>query len=242
MADLSSTRVFGKLTVMHDAILKANAQVAGTVTAGSFSGNGSSLTALNASNLSSGTVPDARLPTTAIRWPAFNEVTGKPSSYPATSHTHTWGEVTGQPATATRWPSFSEVTGKPSTYAPSTHSHPISGVTGLQDSLNSKRDANNTAFPRYDLASAVTTATLDLAQQQVFRVDASTARTLSFVNAPGANRAMTVIIHITGNSTVTWPTEIEWDEGAAPELGSVFTRVILIWDGLGWTGNAGGSR
>ena len=38
--------------------------VTGAVTAGSFSGSGASLTALNASNLASGTVPDARFPAT----------------------------------------------------------------------------------------------------------------------------------------------------------------------------------
>ena len=36
--------------------------VTGAVTAGSFSGSGASLTALNADNLASGTVPDARFP------------------------------------------------------------------------------------------------------------------------------------------------------------------------------------
>jgi hypothetical protein len=34
----------------------------GTITADTFSGNGSSITNLNASNLSSGTIPDARFP------------------------------------------------------------------------------------------------------------------------------------------------------------------------------------
>lgn len=38
--------------------------VSGTVTATTFAGSGASLTSLNASNLSSGTVPDARFPTT----------------------------------------------------------------------------------------------------------------------------------------------------------------------------------
>ena len=38
--------------------------VTGAVTAGSFSGSGASLTALNASNLASGTIPDARFPAT----------------------------------------------------------------------------------------------------------------------------------------------------------------------------------
>ena len=62
MADLASTRVFGRLTVMHEAILKANAEIAGTVTAAGFAGDGSQITALNAASLASGTVPVARLP------------------------------------------------------------------------------------------------------------------------------------------------------------------------------------
>ena len=34
----------------------------------------------------------------------------------ASSHTHPWSQVTGQPAQATRWPTFAEVTGKPANY------------------------------------------------------------------------------------------------------------------------------
>ena len=44
MADLASTRVFGKLMVMHEAIVKANAEIVGNVTAAKFIGNGSGLT------------------------------------------------------------------------------------------------------------------------------------------------------------------------------------------------------
>lgn len=95
---------------------------------------------------------------------------------------------------------------------------------------------------RYDLASVASSATLDLAQSNVFRVDASTARTLSLTNAPGANRAMTVVVHITGNAGVTWPNGIAWDEGYAPPLGDSFTRVLLIWDGVEWTGSLGAAR
>jgi hypothetical protein len=43
-----------------------NATFASSVTANSFSGNGASLTSLNASNISSGTINSARLPTTVI--------------------------------------------------------------------------------------------------------------------------------------------------------------------------------
>ena len=38
--------------------------ISGIVTATAFSGSGASLTALNASNLASGTIPDARFPAT----------------------------------------------------------------------------------------------------------------------------------------------------------------------------------
>lgn len=97
-----------------------------------------------------------------------------------------------------------------------------------------KIDAGN--MRRYDLASAATTDTLDLASSNVFRVDASVARTLSFANAPGADRAMTVVAHIAGNSAVTWPAGIDWDSDAAPELGDNETKVVLFWDGIEWSG------
>ena len=105
-----------------------------------------------------------------------------------------------------------------------------------------KRDVSDTSFPRYDLASTSTTSTLDLAQQQVFRVDASSSRTLSFSNAPGSSRAMTVVVHITGSSgAITWPSSIEWVGGSAPELGDNWTDVVLCWNGSIWTGGVRGS-
>ncbi|WP_277810691.1 hypothetical protein [Chromohalobacter canadensis] len=95
------------------------------------------------------------------------------------------------------------------------------------------------SLSRYDLASVATTDTLDLSLRQVFRVDASAARTLAFANAPGTDRAMTVVVHITGNSAVTWPTELGsasvWDAGEVPTLGDNETRVVAIWDGLEWS-------
>lgn len=96
--------------------------------------------------------------------------------------------------------------------------------------------SQSAALTRYDLASISTTATLDLAASNVFRVDASVARTLAFANVPGANRAMTVVVHITGNSAVTWPAGIDWDTDTAPELGDNETKVVLFWDGIEWSG------
>ena len=106
-----------------------------------------------------------------------------------------------------------------------------------------KRDVTNTSFTRYDLSSAPTTSTLDLATRQVFTVDATTtARTLSFANAPGAGKAMTVVVTINGSNAITWPAGINWHGGTAPELGATFTNVVLFWDGVQLTGVLGASQ
>ena len=54
--------------------------------------------------------------TSALRWPTWAEVTGKPATFDPSSHTHPWSQVTDQPVTATRWPSLAEVTGTPANY------------------------------------------------------------------------------------------------------------------------------
>ena len=98
MADLSSTRVFGKLTVIHEAILKANAEITGDVTASSFAGDGSLLTNLNASNLDSGTVPEARLPASALvgdtTYSAGTGITLNGTTFSLTNESYTSAEKT----------------------------------------------------------------------------------------------------------------------------------------------------
>lgn len=94
---------------------------------------------------------------------AWANITGRPSTFAPSSHSHVWADVTGKPTTATRWPQWSEVTGKPTAFAPSTHSHSaadintgtlaagriptlaMSKVSGLQGALNSKWDWNEAA-------------------------------------------------------------------------------------------------
>ena len=111
------------------------------------------------------------------------------------------------------------------------------GVVELDaDDVGAVPQGGSAFFSRYDLASGEVTDTLDLAVMQVFRIDASTPRTLSFANEPGADRAMTVVVHITGNEAVTWPAGIDWDSDAAPELGDNETKVVLFWDGVEWSG------
>jgi hypothetical protein len=58
-------------------------------------------------------------------------VTGKPSTYTPSTHTHLWADVTGEPSYTTRWPNWGEVTSKPSTFTPSTHTHPRGDLTAV---------------------------------------------------------------------------------------------------------------
>lgn len=73
MANLADSIVFGDLTVTRDQLVKGSLTVEGLLSltgnltvSGTISGNGSGLTSLNASNLSTGTVATARLPAAAL--------------------------------------------------------------------------------------------------------------------------------------------------------------------------------
>ena len=67
---------------------------------------------------------------TSLPW---NSITGKPSTFPPQSHTHTWDQITNKPSTytpASHTHSWSEITGKPSSFTPSSHTHSWSEITG----------------------------------------------------------------------------------------------------------------
>lgn len=79
-------------------------------------------------------------PETATRWPKFEEVTGKPDTYPSawaslsgkpSVYPTNWANVSDKPSSATRWPSWDEVTGKPASFTPASHTHSNnSGIGG----------------------------------------------------------------------------------------------------------------
>ncbi|MGO4222131.1 tail fiber domain-containing protein [Lysobacter sp. TAF61] len=80
-------------------------------------------------------------PTTATRWPTFDEVTGKPATYPPANHTHAAADIIAgtfadariaasnvtqhQATLAIAW---GQVTGKPATFTPSAHTHAASEI------------------------------------------------------------------------------------------------------------------
>jgi len=97
----------------------------------------------------------------------------------------------------------------------------------------------SSSLKRYDLDLTAATSVLDLSLGNMFKVNASQARTLTFANLPAATRATTVVLDIVGNSAINWPAGITWNNSQKPQLGDVWTTVILIWVGDGWRGSVG---
>ncbi|MBK5004151.1 hypothetical protein [Pseudomonas sp. S32] len=91
----------------------------------------------------------------------------------------------------------------------------------------------------YDLDVVATASVLNLRASNVFKINASEPRVLSFSNPPAANRAKTVVLHITGKADITWPDGILWNNSQVPVLGNTWTTVILIWVSDGWVGSVG---
>ena len=94
---------------------------------------------------------------TSVTW---SDVTGKPSTFPPSSHTHSISDVTGLQTALDGKSSIShthawgDITGKPATFTPTAHSHVIADVTNLQTTLDGKANtahkhviANVTDFP-----------------------------------------------------------------------------------------------
>lgn len=117
----------------------------------------------------------------------------------------------------------------------------VAGKGGLP--LVAKPDGTGVEYSgslrRYDLDLATATAVLDLSASQVFKINATQPRALTFTNLPSASRAMTAVLHLTGKANITWPPGVLWNNSQLPVLGSTWTTVILIWIGDGWVGSVG---
>jgi hypothetical protein len=100
---------------------------------------------------------DSRLSDTRVPKPHthdWGDIEGKPNTYPATTHGHNLGDVTGLPArlagieqdiadleaaSGGGVTSYEDLTDIPTSFPPEAHAHSISDVTGLQTSLNGKQ-------------------------------------------------------------------------------------------------------
>lgn len=83
---------------------------------------------------------------------------------------------------------------------------------------------------RYDLAITSATTTLDVSQSQVFEVDLSVSRNLSFTNLP-AGRAMPIVVIFSGNAGASWQDTIFWTDSVAPTYSNNRTTISILWTG-----------
>lgn len=94
---------------------------------------------------------------TSVTW---SDVTGKPTTFPPSSHSHAISDVTGLQtaldgkSSTSHTHAWGDITGKPTTFTPTAHSHVIADVTNLQTTLDGKANtahthviANVTDFP-----------------------------------------------------------------------------------------------
>jgi hypothetical protein len=86
--------------------------------------------------------------------PSWASISGKPSTFPPTAHTHDWLDVTGEPATfpaAAHTHDWADVTGEPATYPPTAHTHDwTSGVTGKPSTFAPSTHASSHAVAGSD--------------------------------------------------------------------------------------------
>lgn len=172
--------------------------------------NGSALTNLNASNLASGTVPDARFPATLPAASAANL-----TNVPAANVTGTFGNMT--------------MSG--------------SGTANLQDGVLQRPRIQDYGEVRTTPSISAGTLTLNLENGNVFGVSLNAnITTLTIQNPSASGTACSFTLALTADGTlrtVTWGASVKWAGGVAPTLtstnGKVDIFVFTTWDaGTTW--------
>lgn len=95
--------------------------------------------------------------------PAWNAITGKPSTFPAAAHSHSYDSITGKPSSFTpsaHTHAYSELTGVPSTFTPATHSHSWSQVTGKPSTFTPAPHTHNASDIQGQLPESALPSTL----------------------------------------------------------------------------------
>lgn len=180
--------------------------------------NGSALTNLNASNLGSGTVPDARFPATLPAASAANL-----TNVPAANVTGTFGNLT--------------MSG--------------SGTANLQDGVLQRPRIQDYGEVRTTPSISAGTLTLNLENGNVFGVSLNAnITTLTIQNPSASGTACSFTLALTADGTlrsVTWGASVKWAGGVAPTLtstnGKVDIFVFTTWDaGTTWYGFTAGQN
>ena len=154
----------------------------------------------------------------------WNSISGKPSTFTPSSHTHTKSQITDFPssmpasdvyawAKAPSKPSYSwsEITSKPSTFTPSGHTHPLSGISDLQASWDALLKAAPSAYvTRWPSWSEVTS-------KPSFATVATSGSYNDLSNRPSipsAETAATIMSKINSQSEITFTKHVVCSAGA----------------------------
>lgn len=154
----------------------------------------------------------------------WNSISGKPSTFTPSSHTHTKSQITDFPssmpasdvyawAKALSKPSYSwsEITSKPSTFTPSSHTHPLSGISDLQASWDALLKAAPSAYvTRWPSWSEVTS-------KPSFATVATSGSYNDLSNKPSipsAETAATIMSKINSQSEITFTKHVVCSAGA----------------------------
>lgn len=154
----------------------------------------------------------------------WNSISGKPSTFTPSSHTHTKSQITDFPssmpasdvyawAKASNKPSYSwsEITSKPSTFTPSSHTHPLSDISDLQASWDALLKAAPSAYvTRWPSWSEVTS-------KPSFATVATSGSYNDLSNRPSipsAETAATIMSKINSQSEITFTKHVVCSAGA----------------------------
>ena len=154
----------------------------------------------------------------------WNSISGKPSTFTPSSHTHTKSQITDFPssmpasdvyawAKASSKPSYSwsEITSKPSTFTPSSHTHPLSDISDLQASWDALLKAAPSAYvTRWPSWSEVTS-------KPSFAAVAASGSYNDLSNRPSipsAETAATIMSKINSQSEITFTKHVVCSAGA----------------------------
>lgn len=154
----------------------------------------------------------------------WNSISGKPSTFTPSSHTHTKSQITDFPssmpasdvyawAKASSKPSYSwsEITSKPSTFTPSSHTHPLSDISDLQASWDALLKAAPSAYvTRWPSWSEVT-------NKPSFATVATSGSYNDLSNRPSipsAETAATIMSKINSQSEITFTKHVVCSAGA----------------------------